>query len=107
MICGCKGGGLINGEEVPVHYTRAKDGGVGFGRCGSSYLQLAMDWSVSNGVFMGMGRMHNETPVADRSQRIIGGGYIRAYIRESKVVYCEIFNEFLSNIQLTIQASHH
>ena len=27
MICGCKGGGLINGEEVPVHYTRAKDGG--------------------------------------------------------------------------------
>ncbi len=35
VICGCKGGGLINGEEVLVHYTRAKDGGVGFGRCGS------------------------------------------------------------------------
>jgi len=54
VICGCKGGGLINGEEVLVHYTRAKDGGVCFGRCGSSYLQLSMDWSVSNGVFMRM-----------------------------------------------------
>jgi hypothetical protein len=51
--------------------------------------------------------MQNETPVADRSQRTISGGYIRAYIRESKVVSCEIFNEFLSKIQLAIQASHH
>jgi hypothetical protein len=55
VICGCKGGGLINGEEVLVLYIRTKDG-IGFGRCRSLYLQLAMDWSVSNGVYIGNGK---------------------------------------------------
>jgi len=81
-----------------------RTGGLASGDVGVYSYSWLWTGQSATGCILGM---HNETPVADRSQRTIGGGYIRAYIRESEVVYCEIFNEFLSKIQLTIQAFHH